>query len=461
MAATLLDDIAAARAACQEVIERHLWVVATPILVESEGVALSLLRLGARRVMCVGVTEGVRLTPAPLEHEGLTRLCLSRHFEGGDLMTGIRAGEAALDALPQEALAALDAFDPVGEALALRTIFSTSPTLAGRRVFGARPPSWVALEDKLVVDQLWDEAGVRRAPSRIVALEEEALLGAWEALGGVPVVVAGDNRAGWHGGASRTRWARTPAELSRVARELGAECERARVMPFLEGISCSIHAWVSPEGAVVSFRPCEMLVTPSAETRFEYLGAATSWRPSGSIATEMRRAAERVARHLRDRFGYRGSFTVDGVATAEGFFPTELNPRFGGALGRMSLSLPDLPLLLMHFLAVEGYPIGLSLEVLRARLVEGVEASPVVRGMRELSEPCATPTRAFARLVEGRWCRHAGAEGSDAELTWGSALHGSLVFCVLRPGVVPPGEVSLPFVLGALGLAREVFLGEA
>ena len=34
-----------------------------------------------------------------------------------------------------------------------------------------------------------------------------------------------------------------------------------------------------------------------------------------------------VAAVLRDRIGYRGALGVDGVMTADGFRPTELNPR--------------------------------------------------------------------------------------------------------------------------------------
>ena len=47
----------------------------------------------------------------------------------------------------------------------------------------------------------------------------------------------------------------------------------------------------------------------------------------------MREAARRVGAVLRDEVAYRGAFTLDGVATVDGFRPTELNPRFGAGLG--------------------------------------------------------------------------------------------------------------------------------
>ena len=41
----------------------------------------------------------------------------------------------------------------------------------------------------------------------------------------------------------------------------------------------------------------------------------------------MRGAAQRVGEHLRATYGYRGAFGIDGVLTADGFRPTELNAR--------------------------------------------------------------------------------------------------------------------------------------
>ena len=43
--------------------------------------------------------------------------------------------------------------------------FSRASVLAGRPVYGARPATWGALEDKMIIDQLWDDAG--RAESTV------------------------------------------------------------------------------------------------------------------------------------------------------------------------------------------------------------------------------------------------------------------------------------------------------
>lgn len=443
-----------AREAMRAVVSNRAWIVATPILVESERTGTLLLELGAERVMAIGVNEGVRLEDQGPENPKLTCLCLDLNFEG-DMMIGIRSGEGALDELSPEVLAQIDAFDPQQEAQVIRTIFNTSATFAGRKVFGARQPSWIALEDKVTIDQFWDQAGIKRAPSLITSLDEAALQQALLQIDqGSGVVIAGDNRSGWHGGASRTRWARTQDDLRLITRELSGECDQARVMPFLEGVSCSIHGWVSSGGELTSFRPCEMLIGIKENTYFEYLGAATNWKPSPEVYAEMRAVAARAAQYLHAQYGYLGSFTIDGIDTKEGFLPTELNPRFGGALGRMVASLPQLPLLIMHFATVEGYPLGVSLDQLSSLLVDAVEANPVIRGMRELSQACPAQIRVFIRWEDGEWRGQADEEGADAELNWGPALHGSLIFGTIKPHVIPHGQSCLHEVITLLDTAQ-------
>ena len=50
-------------------------------------------------------------------------------------------------------------------------------------------------------------------------------------------------------------------------------------MPFLEGIPCSIHGVVFPDG-VATFRPVEMVtLRRPGSNRLHYAGAATFWDP--------------------------------------------------------------------------------------------------------------------------------------------------------------------------------------
>ena len=119
----------------------------------------------------------------------------------------------------------------------------------------------------------------------------------------------------------------TPPTGPRRAAFFRPRCDRVRVMPFLEGVPCSIHGFVLPDGTA-ALRPVEivMLRDPAART-FAYSGLGTTWDPPAADREAMRDAARRVGAHLQREHGYRGAFGIDGVLTADGFRPTELNTR--------------------------------------------------------------------------------------------------------------------------------------
>src|SRR5690606_41121857 len=125
---------------------------------------------------------------------------------------------------------------------------------------------------------------------------------------------------------------RTPSDFDQALAFCAARCNRIRVMPFLEGIPCSIHGRVLPTGTAV-FRPLELMTLRRPEqARLVYAGANTFWDPPARAREQMRQVARVVAEGLARRVGFRGAFTVDGVLTEEGFLPTELNPRIGAGL---------------------------------------------------------------------------------------------------------------------------------
>jgi hypothetical protein len=142
-------------------------------------------------------------------------------------------------------------------------------------------------------------------------------------------------------------------------------------MPCLEGIPCSIHGIVFPDH-VVALRPVEMVVhrRPVAP-RFRYAGCATWWDPPTEDRDEMRAIARRVGAQLRDEVDFRGAFTVDGVLSADGFLPTELNPRMGAGLNTMMTSISELPLqlvldALVGEIALDLRPVELEATILAA-----------------------------------------------------------------------------------------------
>lgn len=249
---------------------------------------------------------------------------------------------------PPEVVEALDRFAPD---VVLASGIESFDSFAGWPLFGARRTEWVALEDKTVVDALWDDAGVARVPSEVVAVGE-----AWAAHGRLDVgegtVWSGDARDGWTGGGELVRPVRSPAEAAAAVEVLGASCDRVRIAPFLDGLPCSIHGFVTGTGTA-ALRPVEMVVLRTP-TGFRYAACATTWDPAPADREAMRAVARRVGDHLAATVGYRGGFTVDGVMTRDGFRPTELNPRIGAGLGYLRFALPGTPLLLLHFGLVAG-----------------------------------------------------------------------------------------------------------
>jgi hypothetical protein len=270
----------------------------------------------------------------------------------------VRAVNRALRDIPAAALEAIEAFDPSGDALVLCPPYMDQQHVAGRAVYGGRRPEWTALEDKTIADALFDRAGVERAPSIVAPVDAEALRAAAGVLDhGDGTVWAGDARDGFHGGGDLVRWVR-PDDIDDFAAWYAPQCDRVRVAPFLEGIPCSIHGFVCDDGVAV-FRPMEMVILRRPpdhpeRSRFVYAGMTSLWDPSPADREDMRAAARRVGTLLAAEVDYRGAYTVDGIMTRDGFRPTEMNPRYGGALGYAYASLPRLGLPLLHIIAAAG-----------------------------------------------------------------------------------------------------------
>ncbi len=289
---------------------------------------------------------------------------------GLSIMEQIRAESRFLADPPAEVVSALDEFDPDANALVLGSFLNMNSHLAGRPFVSYRRPEWVALEDKVVVDAFWDRAGVERQPSAIVPLEQ-AESASVTIDRGDGTVWAADARDGFHGGASQTYWVADEKSRDMALTGLRAVCERVRIMPFLDGIPCSIHGIVLPDGVAV-LRPVEM-VTLRRGREFVYAGCATYWDPPSETRDQMRSIARAAGARLADELDFRGTFTVDGVVTADGFWPTELNPRFGAGVNAIARA-SGLPILLMNDLVVGGHDLGRSATAIEDELVERADA---------------------------------------------------------------------------------------
>ncbi len=200
--------------------------------------------------------------------------------------------------------------------------------MLGRPVTGGRPASFLALEDKMLADGIWAAAGVPRAPYLIVPVDEEALAAATDRVAGpLGAVWSGDARDGFNGGGNYVRWVRDDDDRAAARAFFAPRCDRVRVMPFLDGVPCSIHGFVLPDGTA-ALRPVEIAMLRNvAERTLRLRRARHVLGPAGRRPRGDARSPAGSGAHLQAAHGYRGAFGIDGVLTADGFRPTELNTR--------------------------------------------------------------------------------------------------------------------------------------
>jgi hypothetical protein len=286
-------------------------------------------------VLAVATSRGV----GPLPAEGSYDVLWLEPPPTISLTDELRLHDRLVHHLPAELCAAVDAFDPKRRGVWYTGPFvTTDRPVDGRPVTGGRPASFLALEDKMVADAIWDAAGVPRAPYRVVDLADDAALTTATAeLGSeLGAVWAGDARDGFNGGGNYVRWVRDGRDRLAASAFFRLHCDRVRVMPFLEGVPCSIHGFVLPDGTA-ALRPVEIVTLRDPRARrLTYAGVGSTWDPPAADREAMRDVARRVGARLQRDHGYRGAFGIDGVLTAEGFRPSELNTRMSAGAATLS-----------------------------------------------------------------------------------------------------------------------------
>ncbi len=318
----------------REIFGQHPWLISTEYTHGSVGLAGVVRELTDQPILAVGAAEGAGDLPIDPPFDVL---CLDM-TPGDNMVDTMQRGQALLADPSPEHQAVVDTWDADRLARSIASFTSVAGVSMGRETFGARPEQWRTLEDKLVIESIWAAAGIPVAPSRQVAAADLAgLLAAHDELAGPSGTVwAGDNSSGWHGGGAGTFWVPDRSAAERLHAGLG-RFDRVRVMPFVDGVPCSMHGMVVPDGSggtdVLTFRPCEMLVLRDRSKHgFVYCRSATFWDPEPEDRLAMVDAARRIGRELVATADYRGVFTVDGVMGADGFVPTEVNTRYGAAL---------------------------------------------------------------------------------------------------------------------------------
>jgi len=342
-----------------------------------EGWVDLLLEAGAQRPLLVA--NGMGAGPVPAE-ERAERVFVDVP-PSPTMSEELRAQDALARALPDEVVSAVERYDPTGEAVWMVGPFIGTDPILGRPVIGGRPAAWVALEDKIVVDDVWDAVQAPRAPSTVVPVDPAALRTASRSLDrGSGVVLAGDARDGFNGGGEFVRWVHSETDLLDAVAFYGPRCDRVRVMPFLDGVPCSIHGLVLPD-ATAAFRPVELAILRGRDRRFVYGGQGSTWDPPQDDRAEMRDLVRRTGEELRARVGYRGAFGIDGVLTADGFRPTEINTRFSGGLASLARGVDSALFTLLQLNVLAGRDPQVDGEALEAWAVAAMDASRVCRAV--------------------------------------------------------------------------------
>lgn len=297
----------------------------------------------------------------------------------------------------------VDAFDPDGTA-ALLLPDPLDPPLAGSRPrIGRRHPTWRLFEDKTVVDALWDSIGVARAQSIITdGLPDLGPPGALVDHGAGVVCSCQPLGAGPAAGGDGIWWWRNGRPPTMIpATEPGTW--RIRLMPLLEGIPVRLHG-LTLARRVIPFPPMELVTLPRTDHgTFLCAGAVPTLGYAASLTTR----TGRIGAGLRERLGYCGGFSIDGILTADGFLPTDFNARLTSA---MEAAPPDLRVRLhaVNLLARDGVDP-------ESATVEQIAAEIFAAGETYTLYGAATRVRDRApRDVTVRWNGHRLAPAADA-----------------------------------------------
>lgn len=413
----------------------HKVIVAFMLLAGMTPRVEALQRYGAQRPLLVARGSGTGPLPDPADAD-IHLLDLPPL----ELVTDeVRDMERLSIDPPESVRAAVEEYDPDGAAVWWLGPPCRTGELLGRPAFGGRPARWTALEDKTRAEPIWDACAVPHARSRVVVCGYAELTAAARDLDqGDGTVWSGDARDGVNGGADYVRWVRS-GEQARAAFDFFAErCDEVRIMPFLDGVPCSIHGFVLDDG-VAAFRPVELVMLRHRDTgRFTAGGLGTWWDPPPGDREQMRDVARRVGGWMRDEVGYRGGFGVDGVLTRDGFRPTELNPRFTGGLTTVARSVPDLPLELLQLNVVAGREAHVSAADLEGLITRAADAH---RGGRAIGVTARSGAAEEVDVVlDGdRWRVAAAGEVALGRAQIGPGAIGSFVTFEAADGVLRPG----------------------
>ncbi len=431
------------------VFENQRFLVAGDVMASILRLAKQIGDLGAERPFLLAAAPGVGEQPS--EEEAVSRLL---PVTGGHIIECLRRFEPLLAKLPEEIQEAVERWDPERRARSLFWFtFTDVPQVGGRPRYAYRPPAWAAIEDKTECPRFFDAIGLRRGPLAVVAADSAVMSAAARRLdAGSGTVWAGDASEGLNGGGLYVRWVRDPQTEAQACEFFEAHCARVRVMPFVEGIPCSLHGIVFPSGTSV-FRPVEMIVLRGSDARLRYVGTSSFWDPPAAERERMRDLVRRVGEGLRQQVGFRGAYTVDGVLGEHGFVPTEINARIGGAVNDLYGTNPELPLHALALAATEGEDLDYRPEELERLVLDGADAKRA-GSVRTVVSRKIEDGEAHHLVRHGKGFRDAAdGETPDGVLAAGSNPAGGFLFYRPDPSRFEVGASMAPEAVAALAAA--------
>ena len=443
-------------------IEGRPVVILAPVLASATRHVEQARENGAARILVITWGDGTGPLPEP-DRITVHRLAMSPVH---DVVDEVRAWQHLLRESDDGVGAVLDAFDPEARAVVIVALALGADSFYGRRTYGARSETQERLEDKTLSRELWEAAGVPHAPDEVVPARLDEVRAAAARLDrGVGTVWSADASEGLNGGAVLVRHVTDDGAAAYEA--LAPHAERLRLMPYLEGVPCSIHGQVADDGVAV-LRPVELvMLQPHGSDRFRQAGISSWWDPAPADRDQMRATARAVGEVLARRHHYRGSFGIDGILTAEGFIPHELNPRHSGGISTLGKGLERFSLLDTHqHLLIHG-TLPLAMTQFEDLVVEACDAARIG------SAYLATEAVQAAKTTTVHVCGHPGPDalvtddvrgalqvvddeaGATGQLEIGPASMGALVR--FTPLAIEPGERLAPWALAAYELADRLW----
>lgn len=283
----------------------------------STGLGLVAPMVSGRTVILTGAAaKGDRMAEF-LTDAGARIVRADIHVASTEIRDQFMAYEQLLAEPTQEFHDRLDSLDPDGSALVYAGSFTSTQTLCGRRVIGARTGRHLDAERK---DTQWE---MRGAPGVMIAVDDLENLTREAIVQGIP-------NDGVSMATSHTYLVPTAADgTSRheLAVRLQSDCTHAILTDPDIGTPCTFYGFVT-DTMIVDFGPVEALVSWDPQTwRIHASGILRPVFLADHALSSARAEVHTFAQRLRERHTYVGAFGTDGVVTRTGYVIHEINPR--------------------------------------------------------------------------------------------------------------------------------------